>query len=106
MQHTASAAAEIDITSMQSSVFTDQFLPRRRIVSKSVDYAISDPGELSCEFYGPGGFNYTLLGQQRSLSVPGLPGGGVIPAFLTQISTQIVAGELVKGSCTFKLSAT
>ena len=107
MQYSRSAAAEIDMTSMGSTVVTDMENTSRKVVKKSVDFGVIDMGELSCEFYGPGAFNENWIGMRRSLTVTGVeqsPSG--VQAFLTQISTQIVAGDLVKGSCTFKLSDT
>jgi len=105
MQYSRSAAAEVDTTGFDNTVYQDPQNTNRKMLVKSVDYAIVDPGELSCEFYGPGGFDETLLGLKRSLSVQGgvanSPSGWAV---LTQISTQMAVGDLIKGSCTFKLS--
>lgn len=107
MQYSRSAAAEVDTTGFNNTVLQDpQNTDRKRLV-KSVDYAIVDLGELSCEFYGPGGFNETLVGIKRVLSLSSDGGVSNSPsgqAVLTQISTQFAVGDLIKGSCTFKLS--
>lgn len=107
MQYSRSAAAEIDTTGFNNTVFQDPQNTNRKMLVKSVDYAIVDPGELSCEFYGPGGFNETLIGIKRHLSLAsadGVSNSPSGPAVLTQISTQLAVGDLIKGSCTFKLS--
>lgn len=112
MQYSRSAAGEIDITSMSSTIYPDSSNTSRALVRKSIDYSVVDMGELSCEFFGTGSLDETHIGCLKDLSVVGLAstdGGDVrtltaIKAYLTQVSTQIVAGDLVKGSCTFKLS--
>lgn len=106
MQYSRSAAGEIDITAMSSEVVTDPNNTTHKLVKKSVDYGVIDMGELSCEFYGPGEFNESLVGTRRSLTVGGAVSAtfSSVQAYLTQVSTQIAAGDLVKGSCTFKLS--
>lgn len=103
MSYSGSAAGEIDITSMSDSTYvTDPNFSNHKLMKKSVDFAVIDLGELSCDFFGPEGFGIDLLGTQRTLSVDGLNLSS--PAFLTAISSEVVAGELVRGSCTFKLS--
>lgn len=103
LSYSGSAAAEIDITSLdQSTYVTDPNFSNHKLMKKSVDYGVIDLGEVSCDFFGPAGFNIDLLGTQRSLSVSGLSLSS--PAFLTAISHEVVVGELVRGSCTFKLS--
>lgn len=102
MRWSGSAAAEVDITSMDSNVVEDEEYSSRKLVKKSVDYAVIDPGELSCEFFGPGGFTVDQIGSQKTLTVNGTDLSA--QAFLTGMSQEIVAGELVKGSCTFRLT--
>jgi len=102
MSYSGSAAGEIDITSMNSQTVIDPNFSQHKLVKKSVDYAVIDLGELSCEYFGPTGFGTDLLGTQNTLSVDGLALSS--QAFLTAISAEVVVGELVRGSCTFKLS--
>jgi hypothetical protein len=102
MSYSGSAAGEIDITSMDSMSVTDPNFSTHKLIKKSVDYAVIDLGELSCEYFGPTGFGTDLLGTQATLSVNEL--GLNSQAFLTAISAEVVVGELVRGSCTFKLS--
>jgi hypothetical protein len=102
LSYSGSSAGEIDITSMGSTSVTDPNFSNHKLMKKSVDYSVIDLGEISCDFFGPCGFDIDDLGTQRSLSVDGL--NLTSPAFLTAMSTEVVAGELVRGSCTFKLS--
>jgi hypothetical protein len=102
MSYSGSAAGEIDITSMNSQTVIDPNFSQHKLVKKSVDYAVIDLGELSCEYLGPTGFGTDLLGTKNTLSVDGLALSS--QAFLTAISAEVVVGELVRGSCTFKLS--
>jgi hypothetical protein len=110
MQYNHAASGEIDMTSMSSTIYTDNNNSNHVMVRKCVDYSIVDMGELSCEFYGTGGFDESFVGTYNDLTVSGIGGDGLvvqpngIRAYLTQVSTQIEAGGLVKGSCTFKLS--
>jgi hypothetical protein len=104
MQYNRAAASEIDITGMGATVYQDPQNTNRKFVRRNVDFTVVDMGELNCDFYGPGEFNESHVGLRRQLSIVG--GVGNSPsceAFLTQISTEIVAGDLIKGSCTFKL---
>ena len=119
------ALGEIDLTSMESAVINDPNNTNRKLIKKSVEFGVIDHGELSVEFFGPGGFNDTHIGTKRTLSLSGsgtgfsvAPGGiGIIgsavengpngvEAFLTACSVQASAGELVRGTCTFRLSDT
>lgn len=102
MSFSGSAAGEVDITSMNSTVVTDDNNTDHRLIKKEIDYSIIDLGEVSCDFFGPVGFNVDLLGTKNTLSVNGLNLNS--PAFLSAISSEVVVGELVRGSCTFKLS--
>jgi hypothetical protein len=102
MSYSGSAAGEIDITSMNSTYVTDPNYSDHKLMKKDVDFSVIDLGELSCDFFGPCGFGIDLLGTQRTLSVSSLNLSS--PAFLTAISHEVVVGELVRGSCSFKLS--
>ena len=104
MSYSGSSAGEVDITSMSSTVVTDPNNTDHRLVKKDIDFSVIDLGELSCDFFGPAGFGIDVLGTKNSLSVSGLNLSS--PAFLTAISHEVVVGELVRGSCTFKLSNT
>lgn len=104
MQWSGSSAGEIDITSMESAVVEDEDWSTHKLVMKSVDYSVVDLGELTCEFFGPGGFTTYQIGTQKLLTVGGTNLSR--PAFLTRIGYQISVGEYVKGSCTFRLSDT
>jgi hypothetical protein len=88
---------------MQSNHHNDPQNTSRRVLIKDVDYAICDKGEITCDFFGPGGLGIDSLGMVKDISIAGLYGGLGL-AYLTQISTEVVAGDLVKGTCTFKLT--
>jgi hypothetical protein len=105
MQYNKSAAAEIDTTGMNATVYQDANNTSRKFVRKSVDYAVVDLGELSCDFYGRGGFDESQVGGRNAISIDGLTAFQSQQAYLTQISTEVVAGDLIRGSCTFRLSA-
>jgi hypothetical protein len=103
------AQGEVDITSMESTTQTDKNNSNRMVVRKSVEFAVVDLGEVSMEFVGPGGFNDTFIGMKSQISISGsaaanFPTGK--QAFLTALSVQASAGELVRGNCTFRLSDT
>lgn len=120
------AQGEIDITSMESAVLTDKDNTNRRTVKKSIEFAVVDHGELNVEFVGPGGFNDTHIGLKKKIAITASGTGFSISgsgerttlgspaenfpndkyAFLTAISVQASAGELVRGNCTFRLSDT
>jgi hypothetical protein len=100
------AQGEVDITSMESTVQTDKNNSNRRVVRKSVEFAVVDLGEVNIEFVGPGGFNDTFIGMKSELSITGAANFPVHQAFLTALSVQASAGELVRGNCTFRLSDT
>jgi hypothetical protein len=104
MSYSGSAAGEVDITSMNSVYVADPNFSNHKLIKKDIDFSVIDLGELSCDFFGPGEFNTSLLGTQRNLTVTAL--GMSAPAFLTAMSSEVVVGELVRGSCTFKLSNT
>lgn len=104
MQYSRSASGEIDMTHMDSEMFTDPQNSTRKLLKKSTTFGIIDPGELTIEFFGPGGFNENAIGQKALLSVVGVDNSPSCQAILTQISTQVAAGELLKGNCTFRLT--
>lgn len=107
ISYSRSAPSEIDVTSMSSAVYADPENSSRKMVHKSVEYGVIDHGELTVEFFGPGRFGPTSIGQKKMLTVAGLdnaPSG--IFAFLTSLSVQGKAGELITGTCTFRLSHT
>lgn len=104
MQYSRSASGEIDLTHMGSEMVTDPQNSGRKLLKKSTSFGIIDPGELTIEFYGPGGFDENAIGQKATLSIAGVDKSPSCQAILTQISTQIAAGDLVKGNCTFKLT--
>ena len=102
MSYSGSSSGEVDITSMSSTLVTDPANSDHKLIKKAVDFCIIDLGEVSCDFFGPAGFNIDLLGSKKELSVAGLSLSS--QAFLTAISHEVVVGELVRGSCTFRLS--
>lgn len=105
LKYSGSAAAEIDITGVDGTIITDTENTNRKLIKKTIDYAVIDMGEVSCDFFGPGEFDAKLLGSKRLLKLDGNTSIVFsVQAFLTQISLDIAAGDLVKGSCTFKLS--
>jgi hypothetical protein len=103
------AQGEVDITSMESTTQTDRKNSKRMVVRKSVEFAVVDLGEVSMEFVGPGGFNDTFIGMKSKLAITGSAAANFpndVQAFLTALSVQASAGELVRGNCTFRLSDT
>jgi hypothetical protein len=126
ISYSRQAQAEVDMTSMESRVELDPENTGRRRVRKSIEFAVMDHGELTIEFVGPGGFNDTHVGLKKTLTVTGTGtgvtnagGGGLtvtgsaaqnfpnnVKAFLTAISVQAAAGDLVRGNCTFRISDT
>lgn len=108
LQVSYGAEGEVDMTGMDvAAVVTDPLNTQHKLVMKSVDYSIVDIGELSCEYLGPGQFNTTLVGTKRPLtiSIAGQAGfGWSAQAFLTRNEHQMQAGDLVRGSCSFRFS--
>lgn len=102
------AQGEVDITSMESKTQDDKNNTNRKVVRKSVEFAVVDLGEVNMEFVGPGGFNDTFIGMKSQLSITGSAAANfpTQQAFLTALSVQASAGELVRGNCTFRLSDT
>jgi hypothetical protein len=104
LSYSRSSPSEIDVSSFQSNQFTDPDNTNRRVLIKDVDYAICDKGEITCDFFGAGSFGIDQLGMMKPISIAGLNNGPSGQAYLTQISTEVVAGDLVRGTCTFKLT--
>lgn len=108
LQVSYGAEGEVDMTGMNAAaVVTDPLNSQHKLVAKSVDYSIIDIGELSCEYLGPGQFNTTLVGTKRPLTISIARQTGFSwssQAFLTRNDHQMQAGDLVRGSCTFKFS--
>lgn len=108
VSYSRSAEAEIDATSMYDSiVWIDNNNTENRRLVRDVQYGIVDYGEVQCEFIGPSTFDESKVGTKNNLTISGLdvaPSG--IPAYLKSLSIQAKAGELVSGSCTFRLSGT
>lgn len=108
LQVSYGAEGEIDMTGINAAaVVTDPLNSQHKLVAKSVDYSIIDIGELSCEYLGPGQFNTTLIGSKRPLTIT-IAGSTafswISQAFLTRNDHQMQAGDLVRGSCTFRFS--
>jgi hypothetical protein len=93
---------------MESKTQDDKNNTNRRVVRKSVEFAVVDLGEVNMEFVGPGGFNDSYIGMKSQLSITGSAAANfpTQQAFLTALSVQASAGELVRGNCTFRLSDT
>ena len=109
ISYSRQAQSEVDMTSMESKVEIDSANTGRRRVRKSVEFVVMDHGEVTIEFASPCDFNDTHIGLKKMLTVTGtaalnFPTGK--QAFLTAISVQAAAGDLVRGNCTFRLSDT
>ena len=110
---TASAEGEIDITGMNAHTLQDNANTGNKVVIREVDYGVIDLGEIQVEFFGPSA-TAGWLGMKRQVSIVG-GGAGATPqlnttfgkvtyGIVTNVSTQIVAGDLVKGTLTLRLS--
>jgi hypothetical protein len=107
ISYSRQAQSEVDMTSMESTVEVDSENTDRKRVRKSVEFVVMDHGEVTIEFASPCDFNDTHIGLKKTLTVTGalnFPTGK--QAFLTAISVQAAAGDLVRGNCTFRLSDT
>lgn len=106
LQHSTSASGEIDITGMDSSVLTDQNWSSRKLVYKSTEYSVVDPGEVQMEFIANADAILLVndIGRKRELSFGNDSFTVTWNAILTQFSTQMQIGEYVRGNCTFKLT--
>lgn len=108
ISYSRTASGEIDFTNINSTILEDPAYTDRKVLKKRVEFGVVDLGELSVEFFGPGGFDDTYVGMKKILNVTGnnvstFPLG--VPAYLVAISVQAAAGEMVRGNCTFRLSA-
>ncbi len=114
LQYNASASGEIDVTFIGSGTAADPNWSSRKLVYKSTEYSVVDPGEVQMEFIAntaamalPG-----FVGHKRQLTfqdAPATPGGTsgftvTWKGILTQFSAQMQAGEFIRGNCTFKLT--
>ena len=118
VQYSASVAGEMDITSMSSRMVADTQYPNRKLVMRSVDYSVVDPGELSIEFISTTndfsvvtssiGMQKVLRFEKPNEAQTGLASGSAFSvtahAFITQYGYQAQVGDFIRGSCTFKLS--
>jgi|688.fasta_scaffold146903_4 hypothetical protein len=113
LQYNRSASAEIDITGVDSAATTDPNWSTRRVVVKSTEYGVVDPGEVQLEFVANAAVMLLRdhVGYKRLLSLSNSPApGGVGPvnvsvnAILSQFSIQSQVGEVVRGNCTFRLT--
>lgn len=99
-----SSPSETDVTGISAAWRSDPNFSDRKVVYKELEYGVVDQGEISCDFFGPGTFDQTKLGMKAQLTISGYTPAVSMPAYLTQLSTEVVAGDLIRGSCTFKLS--
>jgi len=112
MQYSRSAAAEVDITSMgvvggpAVTVVEDDYDSGHRLIVKSIDYGMVDPGQLSVDYYDVGQLDESHIGKKRPLTVVGSPEDSAPArhAFLTELGSQYKVGEFVIGNATFKFS--
>ena len=108
LQYSASASAEMDVTGMDAGVVADPNWSDRKLVYKSTEYGVVDPGEVQIEFFA--NVSAMLLaneiGRKRLLSFSDENNAISVTwnAILTQFSAQMQLGEYVKGNCTFKLT--
>lgn len=104
LSYSRSASAEVDVTGMDSTAYTDPKNSNNKRVVKEVEFGIIEPGELQCEFVGPSTFDESKIGCKGTLSVGGLDNAVSGNAYLTNVQIQARAGESVTGSCTFRLA--
>ena len=109
---TSSAEGEIDITGTNATVLSDGANTGNKVVIREIDYGLIDLGEIQVEFFGPAGAA-SWLGMKRQVSFQGggtdstpklNSGTRTTYGIVTNLSTQIVAGDLVKGTLTLRLS--
>lgn len=106
LSYSRSAESEVDVTAMDSYLVSDtENTDRPPRLMKEVEYTIVDPGELQCEFIGPGDFGDEAPGLMKTLAVTGLTNCNGGRAILKSMSVQAKAGELITGSCTFRLTS-
>jgi hypothetical protein len=102
----------MDITSMgivggpEDTVMEDEFDTGHRLVVKSIDYGVLDPGQLSIEYFDNGQLGEEHVGKKRKLVVTGSPEDSAPNrfAFLTELGSQYKVGEFVVSTATFKFS--
>lgn len=106
LSYSRSAAAEIDITGMDSSAITDPNWTNRRLVVKSTEYSVIDPGEVQLEFVtNAAGLTLSnFIGRKDKLTFKTDEFEVTSQAILTQFSVQMQVGEFVTCNCTFKLT--
>lgn len=106
LSYSRSAAAEIDITCMGSAVETDSNNSTRKLVVKSVEYGIVDPGEVQLEFVtNVTGLTLSgFIGRKSELKFNTDEFEVASQAVLTQFSSQMQVGEFVTCNCTFKFT--
>ncbi len=119
VQFQQAAAAEYDITGFDARITADPGNTCHFLVTKSVDYAVIEPGELNVDFIA----NMSALGLTSKIGLsklvtfkqqPSSGGSALIQsapsfnitatAFLTSISLNAQVGQFITGNCTFKLS--
>lgn len=108
LQYNESASGEIDVTGMDSGTAVDPNWSARKLVYKSTEYSVIDPGEVQLEFIATAA-EMSLsgaTGQKRQLTFSGATNSFSVTwmAILTQFSAQMQVGEFVRGNCTFKLT--
>lgn len=104
LSYSRSAQNEVDVTAITSPAYVDPNNSSNKRAVKEVEYGLIDPGELQCEFVGPSTFNVSSIGCKNLITVMGLSNAPSQQAYLTNMSIQAKAGELVTGSCTFRLT--
>lgn len=116
LQFSGEMTGEIDVTGMDATVLPDPQNTNRRVVRKSVDYAVLDYGSVTVDFFAKPSGLFSLqdtsdyIGRKNVLTITRPAEQGVPSisyshnAFLTSFSFQAATGELVRGTCTFKLS--
>jgi len=115
LKRSASSAVEVDVTHMGSLFSSDPDNTDRKMIWKEVESCVSDPGELSIEFFAVSSQMHALpdaIGLKKLLTVRerdlnGNDTGNVLvsyQAILTKVDLDASVGEYVRGSVTFKLS--
>ena len=105
VSYSRAAAAEIDVTNLGSLYYGDPNNTDHKMVVKEIDFGMIELGEVQCEFFGASTFSESHIGTRAAISITNManaPGG--TQAYLTSLSINAKAGELISGSCTFKVS--
>jgi hypothetical protein len=119
IQYSGSAAGEIDVTSVSSTAYGDPSIvsdpewSTRKLIKKSVDFAVVDKGEVSCDFFAQtadlGALHHaeSYVGIRKVLTLA-MGSTFVVThnAFLTNFQYQLGVGDNIRGNCTFKLTDT